>query len=400
MISVIRVEMLGGLSVCADKTLIMDGGGKLNKPWQLFCYLVLHKDTSNTMFRIMDAVWPGEELTDPGNVLKNTVYALRREFKGAKNTSESPILFENGGYICNPAIQFVLDTDQFEEKAQLAQKAAGEEKMQLLREAVDLYKGELLPQLGNESWIMTPSMQFRRIFVESVNTLCAHLYQQQRYNELLAVATSANTAEPLEDEFYIYTFRALYELKMFRAIIPAYNKAVRVFSEELGSAPSQELQDIYAKATGQVDSIQQDIMLIKQELQEVAGDEPTSGPLYCTYDVFKYLYQMVARASERSGHKVSIILMTLKGRKGGLYPTARAMSQGMNQMKMLILSGLLRKSDTVARYSRSQVIIMLSVDKPGSAQQVMERIKNSGRPHLDPLNLEIAFASTELEPGG
>lgn len=398
MIKTIRVELLGGLSVTADGTPVLDSGAKLNKPWQLFCYLVLHRGAPNTMSRLMDAVWPGEELSDPANVLKNTVYALRREFKGAEGTAESPILFENGGYVCNPAIHFELDTDAFMEKASLARAAQGEDKTGLLTQALELYKGELLPQIADESWVITLSMPYRQAFVDCAGTLCAYLYQQERYNELLSAATTANSAEPLEEEFYLYIFRALYQLKMYRSIIPAYNRAVRIFSEELGTSPSQELQDIYADATGQVDAIEHDIMIIQQELQEVAGDGPSSGPLYCTYDVFKYLYQMVARASERSGRKVAIILMTLRGKPGGLYPTAKVMTQAMSHLKGLMLGGLLRKSDTVARYSRSQFIIMLSVDTVGNARHVMERIKKGSQDFLYSLDMEIAFVNTEIEP--
>ncbi len=42
MISVIRVEMLGGLSVWADGVPVLDSAGKVNKPWQVFCFLVLN----------------------------------------------------------------------------------------------------------------------------------------------------------------------------------------------------------------------------------------------------------------------------------------------------------------------------------------------------------------------
>lgn len=400
MISVIQVDMLGGLCVTADGAPVLENGAKVNKPWQLFCYLVLHRDTPCTLSRLMDAVWPEEELADPGNVLKNTIYALRRAFKGAESPAESPILFENGGYVCNPAIRFELDTEAFMERAKQAQTARGEEKAALLTEALDLYGGELLPQIADESWVMALSMQYRQLFVECASTLCAFLYEKEAYNELLAVATSAGAVEPLEEEFYLYTFRALFELKMYRSIITAYNRAVRVFSEELGAAPGQELQDIYAEATEQVDSMEQDIMIIKQELQEEAVSGPSSGPLYCTYDVFKYLYQMVARTSERSGRRVAIILMTLRGKPGGMYPTARVTGQAMNQMKSLILGGMLRKSDTVARYSRGQFIIMLSVDKVTNVRQVMERIKQSSASFLDPLDMEVVFANTELEPVG
>lgn len=398
MISAIRVEMLGGLSVCADNKLVFDSGGKLNKPWQLFCYLVLNKSSTNTMPRIMDAVWAGEEFDDPGNVLKNTIYALRREFRGANNTSESPILFENGGYICNPAVKIELDTDEFEKIVLKARKAKEEEKIPLLRKAADLYKGEVLPQLSDEAWVITPAMRCRKYFLESAGTLCKYLESRQQYNELLAVSTSAHLAEPLEDDFYLYAFRALYQLKMYRAIIPAYNKAVRIFSQELGAAPNQELQDIYAKATDKIDTIQQDILVIRQELEEIAKDLPTSGPMFCSYDVFKYLYQMIARASERSGQRVSVLLITLNGKEGQPIPAAHTISKAMGQVKALLLSGILRKSDTVARYSRSQFIVMLNVEKVGATQKVVKRIQQGALPCLNTLHMQLVFASTEMDP--
>ncbi len=399
MIEKIKITMLGGLSVTVDGVSMLDSNSKVNKPWQVFCFLVLNRSVPSAPTRLISNLWPDENLTDPGNVLKNTVYALRREFKNLDPQSESPILFENGGYLCNPDISFEVDCDLFEQYSRAAADARGEKKLEILHNAVELYKGELLPQLENEVWVMPLALYYRKQFAECVSELCTILQESGRYSELLTMATSASQVDPLEELYYLYTFRALYALGMHRVIIPTYHKTSRIFSEELGTTLSAEIREIFEASSERVDSIEQDIMIIKDDLREVAKDNrPIRGPLYCTYDVFKYLYQMVARSSERSGSKVIILLLSLKSEKEGEQLSSNTFSVAMNQIKNAVLGGLLRRSDTVARYSKSQYIIMLSVDQPSGAETVMERIGVRCEPYLQPLGLTTVFAKTELEP--
>lgn len=400
MISTIRVEMFGGLSVWADGVPILDGSAKVNKPWQVFCYLVLNRGTACAPAKLLEVLWADDALTDPNNVLKNTVYALRREFKAAKNTHESPILFENGGYMCNNAIKFEVDIEIFEKIYQQALQTKGEEKIDMLRQAASLYKGELLPQLGEEAWVVAQSVYYKKKFTECINELCELLYEVGRYSELLAEATAANQIEPLEEDFYLYIFRALYALKMHRVIIPTYHKTARIFAEELGVQPNTEIHEIYAAASEKINQIEQDIMIIKEDLREVTHDnKPVNGPLYCTYDVFKYLYQMVARASERTGSRILIVLLTLQ-QTDGTPPPAKSLSAAMGHVKTLIIGGLLRKSDTVARYSKSQYIIMLSTEHANGADAVMNRIRRRCDAFLQPKEIKMVFATTELDPLG
>lgn len=360
---------------------------------------MLNRNVPTAPARLIASLWPDETLADPGNVLKNTIYALRREFKMVKNTSESPILFEHGGYICNPAIRFDVDVENFEKMCLDAGEATAEEsQIKILMRTAELYKGELLPQLDSEIWTMPLSVYYKKRFGECIQKLCSLLENEERYSELLDVATSANQIDPLEEKYYMYIFRALYALGMHRVIIPTYHKTTRIFAEEMGVPLCDEISDIYKAASEQVDQIEQDIMIIKDDLREIAHDSsPISGPLYCTYDVFKYLYQMVARSSERTGGRIIIVLLTLQGEEA-VHPSAKVLSAAMNQIKSLILGGLLRKSDTVARYSKSQYIIMLSIEQAGGAEAVMNRIRKQCDPFLAPNGLKIIFATAEIDP--
>lgn len=93
MLQKIAIKMLGDFSVVADGRCVVDATAKLTKPWQLFCYLALNREHVTPSSVLLQELWGGEELADPANVLKNTVYALRRELAGPVKPAESPILF-------------------------------------------------------------------------------------------------------------------------------------------------------------------------------------------------------------------------------------------------------------------------------------------------------------------
>ena len=151
MLQKIAIKMLGDFSVVADGRCVVDATAKLTKPWQLFCYLALNREHVTPSSVLLQELWGGEELADPANVLKNTVYALRRELAGPVKPAESPILFRAGGYCLNGHIKWSVDTERFEQLCEKAERCTGgsEAKMAAWRKAEGAFRGELLPQLAD-----------------------------------------------------------------------------------------------------------------------------------------------------------------------------------------------------------------------------------------------------------
>lgn len=398
MIKTIRVELLKGLSVWADGTPVLESSAKINKPWQVFAYLILNRDAPASTQQLVESIWAEEDLTDPANVLKNTVYALRREFKQATSQKESPILFENGGYICDPNISYEVDAEIFEKTYLQSQGAQGKDRLRLLGVASGMYRGDLLPQLGEAVWVVTQSVRYHELYVKCAAELLETLYENEQHSELLTEATAASQVDPYEEKYYLYIFRALYAMGMYRVIVPTYQKTVRIFTEQLGTTLGPEIREIYAEAMQQINQIEQDVMIIKEDLQEANTEDASrvKGPLYCTYDVFKYLYQMVARSNQRIRHRILILLLSVQ-MEDGSQPPAQELSGGMNHIKNAILGGLLRRSDTMARYSNSQYIIMLSSEHTSGADTVMARLRKKFEPYLEQRGMKIVFAMAELE---
>lgn len=406
MIKSIRVQMLGGLCVTADGEELVGPGEEAGKAWQLFCFVLLNQGAPCTATRIAANLWPGLSPSSPIEGLTRAAAELNCEFDVA-SPGEAPILLEDGMYRCNPGIEFILDTGEFEEACQTAAKADGGEQTALYSEAAALYTGPLLAGLGGEAWIAPLAHYFAKLYLECVSRLCDRLSTEGSYAQLLETATAAARLEPLEELYHLYTFRALAALGMSRVIIPTYHRAARTFMEELGVPLGEEIQAIYRKASEQVDPVEQDVMIVRDDLLETAdAGRPggQGGPLYCSYDVFRYLYQVMARSCERAGRRVAVLLLSLlpadndSNGADAYAPSPRSISTLMNKIRALTLSGLLRRSDTIARFSKSQYIIMLSVDSKEGAETVMDRMREECAPLLAQSGMVLRFTTVDVEP--
>lgn len=405
MIKTIRVQMLGGLRVTADGEELVGPGEEAGKAWQLFCFVLLNQGAPCTATRIAANLWPGLSPSSPVEGLSRAAAELDREFEVTR-PEEAPIQLADGMYSRNPGMEFILDTEAFEAACQAASNADAQEQTALYSEAAALYTGPLLCGLGGEAWVAPLAHYFAKLYMECVSRLCDGLAAEGSHAQLLETATTAARLEPLEEQYHLYTFRALEALGMSRVIIPTYHRAARAFMEELGVPLGEEIRAIYQQASDRVDPVEQDVMIVRDDLLEAAGDSRPGGlggPLFCSYDVFRYLYQVMARSCERAGRRVAVLLLSLQPVENGadaeaFAPSPRTVSALMNKIRALTLAGLLRRSDTMARFSRNQYIIMLSVDSREGADIVMERLREECAPLLAQSGMTLRFAPVDVEP--
>ena len=373
MLQKIAIKMLGDFSVVADGRCVVDATAKLTKPWQLFCYLALNREHVTPSSVLLQELWGGEELADPANVLKNTVYALRRELAGPVKPAESPILFRAGGYCLNGHIKWSVDTERFEQLCEKAERCTGgsEAKMAAWRKAEGAFRGELLPQLAGEVWVMRAARGFTRRYLASARALCACLAGENDYGELLDVASRASVTDPLDEDIALWTFRALDALHMQRAIVIAYNKTARYLEEEKGRQLCAEIGSIYAAAAEAVNKTEQDFAAIRDELSDALRSQRSDrGAFYCNYEVFKRMYAIVARTAQRARQVVAL---------------------------KLAIAGTLRKSDTFTKYSRSQYALLLPMESADDMAVVERRLSAAYESARTQAAAFLEFRGTVLE---
>lgn len=398
MIKKVSVRLFDVFSVSVDGKAITSATQKMTKPWQLFAYLLMKDGEAASCDELLDVLWANDELADAANVLKNTVYALRRELSGAAKPQESPIVFRNNGYATNINIKFITDTSAFEDLCLKADKSKPDAQLEQYRAAVSAYGGDFLPQLDNEPWALLCARRYRSLYVNAAHHLCAILQQESLWDEMLAAASRLNFIEPLDEDGYIYVFRALSHKQMHKAIVTTYNKTERFFADELGIPMSSEIQQIERAAASHINKSEQDLLIITEDLQGTLYlEKPTNGALVCSYDSFKRLFPLMSRNAVRSENLLALLLITVQGTNGSQISSS-SLSDAMADLKIIVTTQL-RKSDICCRYSRRQYVALLTTDSQESALTAVSRITSGfvaadGAKHIE---LECKCKMLKLE---
>lgn len=371
----VKIQMLGGFSVYVNGKLIADNTSKLTKPWQLFCYLVLHRDKFITNRKLISMLWADDMLTDPANVLKNAVYSLRKELCGGESVTDSPIIYSTGGYRFDPAVKLKLDIDDFTDLCKNAKESEEkqEEKQKLFSLAVEAYTGDFLPQLDQELWAVPMALDYRRQYMDVVHDLCEQFWHSCKFEELLAITNNAVKVEPLDEKTMVYLFRAMDALKMYRVIVTTFSRMSQMFDDALRGEVPSEAQKIYNSASERINKTEQDIIVIKTELSgSEQASRPQRGAYFCSYSNLRHMYALMKRAAERNAQVLVLALFTFSAAKG-VKATQHDLVRAMAEFKVVSMNTL-RKADTIARYSRNQYAMLLSVKSLDDGRLVRDRI--------------------------
>lgn len=367
----IRVNLLGGMSVEIGDRILLKGAGKINKFWKLLAYLAVNQSASVSTLRLMDILWSIEEdIANPQGALKNAVYCLRRELG-----NQDYILFSEGAYSWNRNYKLITDVAVLDEAfAALTEAQAYEEKLPIYKQIIELYKGDFLPQLSDEEWVIQRSAYYRKKYLASACEYLQLLFDNGQYDDILSVANNISFIEPYHEDVYLYLFKALYALNMNAVLVNTFFRVSRIFQDELGIELCSEIKELYANASKKVNKIEHDILIIKEDLREATKDQtPIRGPYFCSYETFKQMYQMVARAADRDNRAIVLLLITVQDPKGGI-PENPILQNAMLELRE-ILKNSLRKGDTFAQYSKAQYILMLATHSLEKAQIVIDRIE-------------------------
>lgn len=145
-------------------------------------YLMLNRRAAHPPLAIHSALWPDDN-TDPdaiGSNIRGCIYLFRQAFA---LISKHPLIESTtGGYRINPEHNIMTDIDQFERLTKAAQQAVPvSQRVSLLKQAVELYRGPLFKAASDEHWIIGQVNHYRIQYASLVNELLTELAAAKDY---------------------------------------------------------------------------------------------------------------------------------------------------------------------------------------------------------------------------
>ena len=370
----VAVNMLGGFRIRVDGNVLTDEINRSQKLWNVLCYLIAHRERTVPQSEFIELFWPEENSANPTNALKTLLYRVRSLLEPLFGEGLEPILSQRGAYAWNPAIACEMDVDRFELLCRRAQDTAlpAQKRMALYEEAAEMYRGDYLPKLANQMWVVPISAHYHALYLEAVKEYADLLEHAEKFETMAELCTRASQLDPLDESLHTLIVRALLRQGKDSAALSHYEKATDLLYRNLGVRPSEELRALYREIMDVEERLETNLEVIQANLRE-AAQRP--GAFVCEYGFFKEAYRLEARRSARSGACVHIALVTVSLPDGGVPPLG-VLNTTMDQLLEVLVHNL-RRGDVVSKYSGAQYVVMLPAANFEDSTMVVERIVNA-----------------------
>jgi predicted ATPase/DNA-binding SARP family transcriptional activator len=266
-----QIRLLGTLELrLRDETITRF---RTQKAAELLAYLALHLEQDHTRDALVELLWPE---SDPGRGsmrLRQELASLRRQLEPAGVAPGTVLEATRTIARLNPD---AVETDVSRFRTLCARASRGESLetvVTLLRDALNAYRGELLPALASD-WVVN---ERERLAGERVTALRDFARAMSETGDAEAAVDALRTAtaqEPLDEILSRELMQALSRVGRLPAVKTEFRRITNTLQRELGVAPSSETRE---KAAALLETASgRPVRRLREPLSSAAPDIPKS----------------------------------------------------------------------------------------------------------------------------
>jgi len=242
----LRVQTLGGFQVWRGDEAIPSNGWRREKSRQLFQLLLTYRHSPLDRDQICEYLWAEADSTTAQRNFKITLNTLYQVLEPERDAgSESAFILREGStYSLRPKADIWLDAEEF---TKAVKEARGNPA--LLQQAMELYKGEYLPDTLYETWAAEESERLSALFLESADGLVEVLVEKKRFNEAIDLCQRILGQDNCWERAYRHLMLAYDGLNDRGQVGRTYQRCVQTLRAELDVSPAPETQKLYEQLT-------------------------------------------------------------------------------------------------------------------------------------------------------
>lgn len=356
----LRVWLLGSFGLEVGGTEVPTSSWKSKKALNLFRYLATRRGEKVPKDVLNELLWPDTELdASTEQNLHTCVYFMRKIIDPElERYGKSELLTCSGGLYCFEDNDHCwVDTEEFEElylKGKKLEQTSPLEAIEVLRQGLALYRGDLLMEEPYIDWATDPREYYREIYVDGALRAAALLAGVGRdVAEAIQVCRNALRKDPYREDLHHAVIGYLIDAGRHTEAATQYATYARMMKDEFGLEPSRE-----AKAL-----LQRIPQSGKEQLTSGYGVKTkTIGAYICEREFFESVLRLEYRRQARSRGPVTFMMVSVYG-----LPVDRQL--------VYSLASNLRQGDAICKWDDESVGICLWGTDQIGARIVSHRLK-------------------------
>jgi DNA-binding SARP family transcriptional activator len=361
--TIIFIKTLGGFEIECNRKKIMLGRNKGSKYIQLVARVCTAGEDGVSKEDLQEDIYSDDlsEKSNLNNSLNNLIYQFKKVAEKAGLPGGKIIATSGGKYVVDPDTEVTSDAVLFETYITEGRNKKKKDKEELYKKAFDLYKGDFLPELDDLYWISRRAEEYRTMYEECVDYL-ADVYKNNGQFEEMANVFHVAAEIDKDLEWQVGEIDAYRLMGEYKTAYSLYEEMVRYYAEELGIAPTENMQRCYQELQDAAFSENGDEADDAGNRNQLGGElleGEDNRPYECLFPEMSASYHILSRNMERHGLTVFMLLLTIADYEGKEIKQEEKAEKRMESLRDAI-NETLRHGDAFCRYSRTQYLVLLT----------------------------------------
>ena len=211
------------------------GGGRTEA---LLTYLGLRVGQPVARETLLEAVWPGSDVSLASQALNSLVHSLRNTLRLPSHNTDV-VLHSGGSYQLNVGPEIAVDVACFDVLVDQGEKETRHgdtlPAIEAYEEAIRLYSGDLC--VGNDLRAVIERERLRARYLMLLSSLATHHFQECGYREALILAQRLLAADPCREDAHRVVMRCHVRLGERSQALRQYRLCAEVLRREFDAPP-------------------------------------------------------------------------------------------------------------------------------------------------------------------
>lgn len=279
------------------------------KVQELLCYLLVHRDCSHPREKIASLLWKNSSDSHSKRHLRQTLWQLQSALADKDCHDESLISVVSDWIQLNPKADIWLDVAMFEQAFAFCQGISGQEldnqKAEALREAVQLYQGDLL-EGWYQDWCLFERERLQNMYLTMLERLIDYCEAHQEYETGLVYGTQVLRYDRAHERTHRRLIRLHYLDGNRTGALRQYERCVAALDEELSVCPAESTERLYQQiCSDKFNSLRMDLS------RRFTLPEPTTTSLLTLLDDLRRVQSDLARIQGRLQQNIQMVELAL-----------------------------------------------------------------------------------------
>jgi DNA-binding SARP family transcriptional activator len=271
-VSAVRVSLFGKFDVEYGGQSV--AGMEARKVQELFSHLLLYRDRPHPRETLAGLLWGDATTSRSRKYLRQALWQLQAAFEPRPGKGSPQVLLLDPEWVqINPAAALWLDVAVFEQASAqvqgIAGHALGAQHAGVLRDAVELYRGDLL-EGWYQDWCVYERERLQTMFLAMLDKLVGYSEAHHEYEAGLSYGTRVLCYDGAHERTHRRLMRLHYLAGNRSAALRQYETCVAALDQELGVKPARRTVALY-------EQIRAD-RVTSSEPGAPAREEPTTLP--------------------------------------------------------------------------------------------------------------------------